>query len=497
MKLLVNAEEMRELDRNSIEEIGIPSMVLMERAALSVVEEIKKRRPGRQHVIVFAGTGNNGADGLAIARMMTLLGDKVRVVVTGNRSHATPDWNTQFSICEKLGVAITPDIPDLDESEDASHSVIVDAMLGTGLTREVTGKTAEAVDWINESRGMVISVDIPSGISADTGAVLGTAVKAHLTVTFEVQKLGLALYPGAEYAGTCVTRSIGIVQAPMYDYPVKKYTLSPEDLEDLPARPALSNKGTFGRVLLIAGSRNMAGAAVLAGEAAYRSGAGLVRVLTPECNRTVLQSALPEAILTTYEDVNGSEDLLAAVTGWASAIVIGPGLGLGDTAVRLVRYVLTETEVPVVIDADALNILALHTILMDHLNSRCILTPHLGELSRLSGKSIQEMREDLCENAVNFATKHKVCLVQKDARTIVVPSDGSFVYVNTCGNSGMATGGSGDVLSGVLGGLLAGGLEVPRAAVFGVLMHSHAGDTAAARRGERAVLAGDIIKELT
>ena len=496
MKILVNAEEMRALDRYSIDTIGIPSLVLMERAALGTVEELKKRRPERSKVLIFAGTGNNGADGLVMARMLAMAGDDVRVVVTGNRGHATKEWLTQFGILGKLNISVTPEVPDSFRLREDRYDVIVDAMLGTGLSRSVSGKISGIIDAVNSSSAFVVAVDIPSGISSDTGAVMGNAVKADLTVTFQYGKRGLALFPGAEYAGECVIRDIGISAQGLEKIAPKAFTLDADALKELPARSPASNKGTFGRVLIIAGSENMAGAAVLAGEAAYRSGAGLVRIFTPECNRTIIQTRLPEAILTTYSADFFSPEILDALCGWASSIVIGPGLGVREQTGRFLQYILQYAKVPVVIDADGVNLLARKPELTEYLNRRHILTPHLGEMSRLTGVSIPAIREDPVRSAEEYVAKHEVTLVQKDARTVVIPADGRFCFINTCGNSGMSTGGSGDVLAGIIGGLLACGMEPAKADVNGVLMHAHAGDLAAAERGERAMLAGDIVSAL-
>ncbi|MCD8124472.1 MAG: NAD(P)H-hydrate dehydratase [Lachnospiraceae bacterium] len=495
MRVLVTGEEMRQLDGYSIRTMGIPSVVLMERAALTVEEEIRKRFPAGQKVLILSGTGNNGADGLALARMLTLDGDDVQVIVTGNRAHATEEWLTQFAVCDKMKIPATPEIPNRAEMRRAGYDIIVDAMLGTGLSRMVSGKISDCMDAVNASGAFVVAVDTPSGISADTGCVLGNAVRADLTVTFEYEKIGLVLFPGARYAGECVVRHIGILPQGLEEAAPGAFTLFAEDLSDLPERPQDSNKGTFGRVLVVAGSRNMAGAAILAAEAAYRAGAGLVRVCTPECNRQIVQTALPEALFTPCAEEFSMEQM-AELCRWASAIVVGPGLGTGRQATQSLCYILQYGEVPTVVDADGLNILAAKPELQELLRENCILTPHLGEMSRLTGKPIANIRTDVIGCALDYAEHHGVILVQKDARTVVASPDGKTCYVNTCGNSGMSTGGSGDVLSGILGGLLAGGSEPQRAAVWGVLMHACAGDRAAAARGERAMLAGDILAHL-
>lgn len=494
-EVLVDAREMQALDAYSIKEIGIPSLVLMERAALCAYEECRKRFPGHIRVVVFAGTGNNGADGLVMARMFSMAGDDVRVVVTGNRAHATPEWITQYGILSKLGVAITPEIPDAKTLRGEHCDVVVDAMLGTGLSRPLNEKIAGICDVIRASKAYVVAVDIPTGISADTGAVLGQAVRADLTVTFEFMKRGLALYPGADFAGTCVLRSIGISRRGLDVVDPRAFTLGPEALEDLPVREPWSNKGTCGKLLVIAGSKNMAGAAVLCAEAAYRTGAGLVRIFTTEVNRVIVQTALPEAILTTH-DGSLSPEQMDEMLNWADAVVIGPGLGTDGPAGRVLRYVLQYAKVPMVIDADGLNLLARDQEMMKYLNQDMILTPHLGEMSRLSGAPVSQIQADPVRSAREFVSARDVNLVQKDARTVVVPADGRFIYINTQGNAGMATGGSGDVLSGVLGALLCGGMKPQEAAVMGVLLHACAGDRAKEEKGERAMLAGDIIRHL-
>jgi len=269
-----------------------------------------------------------------------------------------------------------------------------------------------------------------------------------------------------------------------------------EDLENLPERPAYSNKGTFGKVLVIAGSKNMAGAAYLSGLAAYRTGAGLVRIYTPEENRIILQTLLPEAILTTYEAGHCDVKQLQELCGWANSVVMGPGLGVSETSGSILHYMLQYCTVPMVLDADALNLIAQHTHMTDVLRPGLILTPHLGEMSRLMGIPVSHMMMDLPRTARTFSKRYGIILVLKDACTLV--ADGSErLYVNTCGNSGMATGGSGDVLSGIIGGLLAAGeLEPFEAAAYGVLLHGTAGDQAAAETGERSLMASDLVRRI-
>lgn len=495
MRFLTDGLEMKGMDRYSIETVGIPSIVLMEHAAAAAVSEMRGCLEGQPSILIVCGTGNNGADGLAMARLLAEEGRRVRVAVVGNQLKATEEWRIQAKICKNLKIPSVHEPLTAEYIKSNRIPVVVDALFGTGLSRLVSGPYEEAIAAINQSGATVVSVDIPSGISADTGAVLGYAVKADLTVTFQCEKLGMALYPGKDYCGQTVVRDIGIPKMGCAFAAPKAFTMDEGDLASLPERPPYSNKGTFGKVLVIAGTKNMAGAAVLSGTAAYRSGAGLVRVMTPEENRVVLQTSLPEAILTTYGGGELPLDLLKEACEWAGAIVIGPGLGQNDRTTSILRYVLQYRRSPVVLDADALNTISGHREMFEALGEDTILTPHLGEMSRLTGVPISHMTVDLPETARSFAEKTGAVLVLKDARTLV--ADGrKRLYVNTCGNSGMATGGSGDVLSGVIGGVLAGGMKPFEAAAYGVLMHSLAGDAAAEQFGERAVMAGDIARRI-
>lgn len=491
MRYLVNGHQMKELDSYSIQTIGIPSMVLMERAALCTVQEMKKRIKDNANILIFCGSGNNGADGLAMARMLTLSGYSVEICMVGNRERATQEWRSQATICEKMNIPME-DYSKRDWELDR-YDVLVDSMLGTGLSREVSGKYEECIRKINEAPAYVVAVDIPSGLSSDNGQILGTAVQADLTVSFQYQKLGTVFYPGAEMAGECVVADIGIVPQGREIVKTPCWTWGADESLPLPERRADSNKGTYGKVLIAAGTRNMAGAAILAGRAAYRSGAGLVRIYTPECNRTIVQTALPEAILTTYSEEKPDLSVLEEAIQWASAIVVGPGLGTTEASEEILKYIMKHSQKTVVIDADGLTILAQKKELADRLSEHSILTPHMGEMSRLTGISVTQLKQDPVNSCARYAAEHGCVLVQKDARTVVSDPTGQQIFINMEGNSGMSTGGSGDVLSGIIGSLAAQGALPYDAAVNGAALHARAGDRAAAALGERAVLAGDIV----
>lgn len=488
MEYLVDAKHMKQCDQAAIEGLGIPAMVLMERAALAVTEELLKARPQPAPVLVVCGSGNKGGDGFAIARLLAEQKIAVEVFFAGNDASMTEECRRQKTICENCNIKIVRNFPEKE------YTTIVDALFGIGLSRDVTGAYAELIGKINASAAYKVAVDIPSGIRADTGTVSSAAVRADLTVTFAARKLGQVLYPAADFCGTVICRPVGI---PVRKEDAVAYALEREDLSKLPGRIPWANKGTCGKVLLIAGSEGMSGAACLGAEAAYRMGSGLVRVLTPECNRVVLQTKLPEAIVTAYQNAEDAKEKLLRAMAWADVIGIGPGLGMTESARALLEAVLETWSGPLVIDADGLNLLAAHPDWTARLADRAapaIVTPHIGEMARLVQKTSQEVLDDRIACCRDYAKSHHLICAEKDARTII--SDGEQVYINTSGNDGMATGGSGDVLTGMICGLLAQEMEPFDAAVFGVYLHGLAGDEAAAVLGTHAMLAGDLIRQI-
>lgn len=488
MQYILNSKEAKAIDSYTIDKIGIPSLVLQERAAKSVADVITERMDGKKRVAVICGTGNNGADGLAIARLLLEQSIKVTVFVIGEESFTTPEWKTQHEILQHLGISFGK------VTDFAEYDVIVDAIFGIGLTRPVSGEYAAVIEEINKATwALKVAVDIASGLSASNGKILGVAVAADITVTFGSRKLGQLLYQGPKTSGEVLVRFIG--------FPEKSYeavnpgviTFEKKDLKELPKRPAEGHKGTFGRVLIIAGSKNMCGAAYLSAKAAYRTGAGLVRIFTPEENRQILQTSLPEAVLTTYDSEHFSIPLLEEVCEMADVVVVGPGIGRDSYVRSMVNYLLQYITVPMVIDADALNCIAQDPHMLDLLKENHILTPHLGELSRILHRPVSLISESLLETAQYFGRNTKAVCVCKDSHTVVTRPEGSF-YLNISGNSGMATAGSGDVLTGVIAGLLAEGQQVFQAATRGVYIHGLAGDTMAEVLGKRSLMATDIIE---
>lgn len=491
MKYLVTSHEMREYDTNTIEKIGIPGMVLMERAALAVASLITQKFGeyvcGTKKVLVLAGVGNNGGDGLAVARLLSESGYNVCVLCVGDTNKASEQWKQQRKILERYPVSVISQEETGSKISKEEYTILVDALFGVGLTREITGRYAGAVEDFNRRNGFKVAVDIPSGVDADNGKILGCAVKADATVTFGFCKRGLVLYPGCENAGEVVTAEIGISEGSFFGKEPEMFYLD-EDVRTLvPKRNSAGNKGTFGKVLLVAGSRNMAGAAILSAKAAYCVGAGMVKVITPEENRIILQEMLPEALLGTAEDLPESMK-------WADMIAVGPGLGKSAEALECLTKIICESTCPLLIDADGLNLLAEHADLQEKLRNShrtVILTPHVGELSRLTGESIAELKQDLAAAGQRLAQKLHAIVAAKDARTFVCAEE-KPVCLNFRGNSGMATAGSGDVLAGIISGLLAQGAEPFMAACTGVALHAASGDAVAQEKGEYALMAGDI-----
>lgn len=493
MNYAVNAKEMKQYDKNTIEYYGIPSPVLMERAALAVFYEITARfRPGCGRILILCGAGNNGGDGFALARLLYLEGYQVEILFAMDEEKMTPDAKAQRMSTQKYN------IPEIKELSRHSYAVIADALFGIGLTRAIEGRCAKLIKKLNQSPAYKIAVDISSGVSADTGDVPGAAFAADLTVTFGFAKIGQLLYPGAQYTGELVVTDIGIDGHSFLGEKPRGRYLEKEDVRRLlPKRYPYSNKGVYGKTLVIAGSPEMAGAAYFAAKAAYYSGCGLVRILTPEENRSILLSKLPETILTTYDakadDMGSLMDLLKECMEWSDAVLIGPGLGQSPAAKMLVAKTLQYAGKRIVYDADALNILAKNRVLFQESEGMRVVTPHLGEMGRLTDKSIEEIRRHLMETAQDFAGHYGAVCVLKDARTVTGLPDGRF-FINKTGNCGMATGGSGDVLAGMIAGFLAQGLSVEDAAVTAVYCHGAAGDIAAERKGRHGMVASDLLE---
>ncbi len=504
---LITAEQMQAIDRNAIATLGIPGPVLMENAGRAAAEEIlcdaHELFPGP--ILVLAGRGNNGGDGYVIARILADRGWQVETLVLAEEGHITGDAALMLQILQRLGGKVQfvdnqVSLPELFSA--AAPHLIVDALLGTGLSSEVVGLYRQAIDLVNQSSAQVVAVDIPSGASGSDGRVLGVAVEADLTLCFDSAKIGHCSRPATDYVGELRVLEIGIprAQRPPAD---QSCILIDESVAAglLPRRPLTGHKGTFGHLGVVAGSTGMTGAAVLCCEAGLRSGTGLVTLFCPAELQAILEVKLTEVMT---RPIAGQQDHLlidncAEIETFSAAyqaLVLGPGLGQNPQTVSALRQLVAGCRSSLVIDADGLNALVgALDLLPRNEDSQPILTPHPGEFSRLTGLSIAEIEADRFRLARQFAIEHAVVLLLKGASTLIADPAGR-VRINSSGNSGLATAGSGDVLSGLIGGLLAQGLSPFDAASLGAWLHGAAADLLAEDSGCAGILAGDLVKTI-
>lgn len=510
MRPLLTAEEMRELDRRTIEEMGVPGIVLMENAGRAVAEVVMEHLEGVESpvVCILAGRGNNGGDGLVVARHLHQKGVEVEVFLFGQREQVQGDARTNLEAALRIGIPITfvTEPASLEAVRLALQraTLAVDALLGTGSQGAPRGLLAEAVRLLNKAAVPVIAVDLPTGIDSDTGAVPGEAVEAKTTVTFGCSKVGLHVFPGAAFAGQVKVADIGIPPKVVQALQPRTFLTTPSLVRALlPPRPRDAHKGTFGHALIVAGSTGMTGAAMLAAQAAARSGSGLVTLAIPEPLNPILETALPEILTAPLPAVEEkgygfAEEAAEAAAGLLvrkTAVAVGPGLGQREATRRFLLRFLPQVTLPLVLDADGLNLLASQPEVLQSVPGPVIITPHPGELGRWLQRSAAEIQAHRLEAAREAAARWRVVVVLKGAGTIIAHPEGR-AFVNPTGNPGMASGGTGDVLTGILAGLLAQGLPPFEAAIAGVYLHGLAGDWAALRCGEASLLAGDLLKHL-
>jgi hydroxyethylthiazole kinase-like uncharacterized protein yjeF len=520
MKIL-SAAEMREVDRLTTERFGVPSLLLMENAAARTVEAAERKfgNVADKRALVICGRGNNGGDGAAIAKLLHNKGASVDVLLLGRVEDAKGDARTNLEAALDIAAAAGADFrfveietPEQFWAEAAAypHALFFDAIFGTGLTRPASGLFEEAIHFLNDHTGEspVISVDVPSGIASDSQELIGPAVKADLTATFTAPKIGAILPPAADLCGELVIAQIGSPEELVNSSGSRLNLVEPGDVERWLAasrRGRHANKGDVGKVLIVAGSRGKTGAACLAGEAALRAGCGLVTIATAEsCQPIVASRVIPECMTEPLAETSaGSVAREATVrvlelAAERDVLAIGPGLGSTDKSTRaFMRVVTVKRQRPMVIDADGLNSLAPWAEnLRGSAELPMILTPHPGEMARLALKPIAEILKNPIDVARSFAVDRNVILVLKGSPSVIAAPDGQ-VYVNATGNAGMATGGTGDVLTGMIASFVAQKLDDPLSAtIAAVYLHGLAGDIAASRMGTRAMIASDITAHL-
>ncbi len=491
MKIL-NANQTRSLDAYTIAHEPISSVDLMERASLAFVRCFCDRFVTTRPVTIFCGKGNNGGDGLAIGRILSSRSFDVKIFIIEYTAEATDDFKQN---AERIQDHLAPvSIRNINEMPAIPKStVIIDAMLGSGLSRPVTGLLAEVIITLNKLPNQIVSVDIASGLYADrANETHDTIIEPDCTITFQAPKLAFMLPQNVKFTGDWHVVDIGLssdfqkeIKTPYY------YTDRRQGEALVRSRGKFSHKGTFGHALIIAGSYGKMGAAVLAAKSCLRSGVGLLSLHIPECGYVIAQTAVPEAMVVIDKDQKYITELLSIDT--YSAIGIGPGIGKEPLTARVVENLIKNAKAPLVIDADALNLLSENTSLLQFLPANTILTPHPKEFERLAGKSNDEF--DRLQRGINFAIQHQVIICLKGANTAVILPDGE-VHFNSTGNPGLATGGTGDVLTGIITALLAQKYTPHEAAILGVYQHGLAGDRAAQKKGQSALIASDVVDYL-
>ena len=509
---VVTSQEMREIDRRTIEEFGIAGQVLMERAGMAVASKVKELFTQRK-TIVLAGGGNNGGDGIVVARELFNSGWHVKVLLFAKQNKLSPDCLSQFRSAKRAGVPV--EIRTGITGGDLHSALVVDALFGTGLNKEIKGNLTEVILSLNRSDSPVLSVDIPSGISADSGQVMGVAVKADYTVTFGLPKRGHLLYPGADYAGKLFIENIGFPEELLTSDDLTVELLEKQYISQLiPERPKYSHKGDYGHVLVVAGSKGKTGAAFMAAKACMRAGAGLVTVGVPESLGDVVQSRVTEEMTLSLSDAGdgtlsskASSVILRFLAEKADVLCIGPGIGVSDETRKLLAELVTSSRAAMVIDADGINSID-DMALFGKAQAPVILTPHPGEMARLLSKKTSppgrgsrksgakglrtQIEQERIITALSFSQETGAYILLKGVPTVLA-EPGGRAYINPTGNPGMATGGTGDVLTGMVSSFIAQGMNPTDGGILGVYMHGLAGDIAADKKGEHSLIASDII----
>jgi len=503
---VLTAAQMRQLDQQAIEDVGIPGIVLMENAGRTTYQILRQEFPDLDDpIVVLAGRGNNGGDGFVVARYLANAGRQVFVLLLAEREQVHGDAKTNLDILEQMSVPIFEITSEEELREQTpllqTAGLLVDALLGTGLASEVRGIYRAAINLLNEMAAPVLAIDIPSGLSADTGHPQGVAVLADVTVTYGYPKLGQILPPGRDLVGRLWQVDISIPRRLDAGSSISLATAAALR-QVLPYRRRDSHKGEFGHLLVLAGSVGKTGAATLTGEAALRVGAGLVTVGVPASLNPILEIKLTEAMTLPLAEAEGVqalgrralEELAAAIPG-KTALALGPGLGTHHETVALVREVIRRSTLPTVVDADGLNAIAhdLESLIVSQ--APIVLTPHPGEMARLLKCSTKEIQENRLDVALEVADKTGAVVVLKGAQTIIADPDRQAV-INTTGNPALAQGGTGDVLTGMIGGFLAQRVDPFQAACLGVFLHGLTADVLAASHGFCGVLAGELLLEL-
>lgn len=492
---IFKTEQIRQIDSDTMRYEPIASIDLMERAARSLTDAIMEKF-GKQNKFfaIFAGPGNNGGDALAIARMLNALNEKTEVWLIDPKGKLSPDCVKNLERLEASNISTHICNDSFSAPQLPEECIIVDGIFGSGLNKPAEGIFAEAIRFINSSHATIVAIDIPSGLHGERSSNFASdnIIHAHITLTLQFPKISFFMPENDRFTGKWQIINIGLSSRAIEEQKSNlHYTVKEDIAATIPTRGKFSHKGDYGHALLVAGSQGMAGAAILAAKATLRSGVGLLSVCTPLCNNTILQTSVPEAMtMPNYGENHWCE---VPATERYSAVAVGPGLGTDEKTEKALLQLIADCNVPMVIDADALNIISKHPETLEHLPTGSIITPHPGEFARLTGGI--KKREEQIAKATEIAQKCNICIVLKGAYTAICSPNGN-IYFNSTGNPGMATGGSGDTLTGIALALLARKYDATTAARIAVYVHGLAGDIAAEKYGETALTAGDIINAL-
>jgi len=489
----------REIDRRTIEEFGVPGIVLMENAGRAVASVILAEYSSAQKIAVVCGAGNNAGDGFVIARHLISSGKEVSVYITQEKQHYKGDAKTNLnSLLEIKG-----DVKELEEKLPGikDTDVIVDAIFGTGLDRNVGGFYEKLIKFMNRLSVPCVSVDIPSGLDADTGRPLGVTVEADVTVTFAPPKLGMCIYPGVDHTGKLFVADITIPKTLWENLPFELLTFQ-KCVGLIKKRSADSHKGTYGHLLVLAGSPGKSGAAILCAEAALRTGSGLVTLGVPNSISPAIEEKTTEVMSISLKDskngtfhLDAHEEVLAELNEKKTALAVGPGISTSQSTGKFLEKVIMQCEVPIVLDADALNIISKKPGILRKAKAPVAITPHPGEMARLCGITTKQVQDDRIGTATSFSQKYGCYVVLKGART-VVSAPSAEVFINPTGNSAMATAGTGDVLTGIIGGLMAQGYGCLQSCLLGVFLHGHAADLLLEETGTAGFTASEISRKI-
>ncbi len=509
MMKVANAEEMQELDRKAIETYRIPGMILMENAGRGAAEVISHTFPDihKKKIAIISGKGNNGGDGFVIARYLLNQGVSVRVYLLADPKGLRGDAETNFNIFQRMKgeVISVPSSKDYVrvKKDLEKFDILVDGIFGTGLDAEVRGYYREVIDHLNTLQRPIVAIDIPSGLDADTGKPLGTAIRASLTITFGLPKVGHLLPPGIDYVGEVRVIDIGLPKRLVEDEKIPTHLLEEKEIRrwlSIPRNPD-THKGDYGHLLVIAGSVGKTGAAAMACQAALRMGAGLVTLAIPKSLNGIMEMKLTEVMTEPLPETPKQTLSLRAFSAIVrlcenkKAVIIGPGLGTFKETQSLVLKLIKALDVPIILDADGLTALATQPKTLPIANRSLILTPHPGEMARLMRSQVKEVLEDRIGRSRNFSQSHHVHLVLKGHPTLISTPKGE-VFINPTGNPGMASGGTGDVLTGMIGGLVCQGFDILPSLQIAVYLHGLAGDEGAQEKGEKSLIATDIIEKI-